>query len=132
MAYCGHLAQLKVNLPGPLWSPAAGVLAQMAQRFGDEIWRIIFEELQTLYSSSPPTDNVWLEQMDKDEEQGGEDKDPWEEERTWRDPSAHKLRGIVGKWLNTQHRTGELVEVGQFDRIQRFIYLYSILVAKPM
>ncbi|KAJ7805617.1 hypothetical protein B0H14DRAFT_2611270, partial [Mycena olivaceomarginata] len=102
--------QLKMNLPGPLWSPAAGVLAQMAQQFGDEIWRIIFEELQTLYSSLPPTNNVRLEQMDEDEEQGGEDKDPWEEERTWRDPSAHKLRGVVGKWLNTQHRTGELVE----------------------
>ncbi|KAJ7816772.1 hypothetical protein B0H14DRAFT_3743268 [Mycena olivaceomarginata] len=83
VAYCGHLAQLKVPLPRPLWSPVAGALAQMAQRVGDEIWWIIFEELQTLYSSSPPTDNVRLEQMDEDEEQGGEDKDPWEEERTW-------------------------------------------------
>jgi U3 small nucleolar RNA-associated protein 20 len=25
--------------------------------------------------------------------------DPWEEERTWRDPSAHKLRATVAKWV---------------------------------
>ncbi|KAJ7035036.1 armadillo-type protein [Mycena alexandri] len=96
---CGRwlVAQLKVNLR-PLWSPAAGALAQMAQRFGDEIWRLVFQD-----------DNMESGQLDE-EETGDEGKDPWEEERTWRDPSAHKLRGVVGKWLTVQHDVKELVK----------------------
>ena len=44
-------AQLKVNLR-PLWSPAAGALAQMAQRFGDEVWSLAFAELKMLYAET--------------------------------------------------------------------------------
>ncbi|KAF8206463.1 armadillo-type protein [Mycena galopus ATCC 62051] len=130
---CGRwlVAQLKVNLR-PLWSPAAGALAQMAQRFGDEIWRMVFEELQTLYSSSPPndSDNVQVEQMDVEEQTGKEDKDPWEEERTWRDPSAHKLRTVVDKWLNAQHRMKELEESqNRGDRLDVQTYEAQLLFA---
>jgi U3 small nucleolar RNA-associated protein 20 len=82
----------------------------MAQRFGDEIWRMVFQELQTLYSNSPPRDDVQLEQIDD----GDEDEEPREEERTWRDPSAYKLRSVVGKWLNAQHGMKELLKVGLF------------------
>ena len=28
------------------------------------------------------------------------DDDPWEEERSWRDPSAHSLRSVVIDWDN--------------------------------
>lgn len=28
------------------------------------------------------------------------DDDPWEEERSWRDPSAHRLRSVVIDWDN--------------------------------
>ncbi|KJA28736.1 hypothetical protein HYPSUDRAFT_617773 [Hypholoma sublateritium FD-334 SS-4] len=45
-------------------------------------------------------------QASVEHEQGGSEEseeydgehDPWEEERTWRDPSSHKLRGIVILW----------------------------------
>jgi U3 small nucleolar RNA-associated protein 20 len=30
------------------------------------------------------------------------DDDPWEEERSWRDPSAHSLRSVVIDWDNIQ------------------------------
>ena len=30
------------------------------------------------------------------------DDDPWEEERSWRDPSAHSLRSVVIDWVNIQ------------------------------
>ncbi|KAJ7158771.1 armadillo-type protein [Mycena filopes] len=127
---CGRwlVAQLKVNLR-PLWSPAAGALAQMAQRFGDEIWRLLFQELQTLYSSSTPSDSPEVEQLDE-EETGDEDKDPWEEERTWRDPSAHKLRGVVGKWLTAQHNAQELVKSHtRSDRLDAQTYESQLLFA---
>ncbi|KAF7330551.1 DRIM domain-containing protein [Mycena venus] len=127
---CGRwlVAQLKVNLR-PLWSPAAGALAQMAQRFGDEIWRMVFEELRTLYSSSSPSEDVRLEPTDE-ERTGDEDSEPREEERTWRDPSAHKLRSVIGKWLNVQHRTEELVKSqNRGDRLDAQTYESQILFA---
>ncbi|KAJ7773253.1 armadillo-type protein, partial [Mycena metata] len=127
---CGRwlVAQLKVNLR-PLWSPAAGALAQMAQRFGDEIWRLVFQELQTLYSSPTRSDNMESGLLDA-EETGDEDKDPWEEERTWRDPSAHKLRGVVGKWLTVQHDVKELVKSQtRGDRLDVQTYESQLLFA---
>lgn len=43
----------------------------------------------------------------------GEGADPWEEEREWRDPSAHKIRSAVVLWLveGGLSRT-ELLKVG--------------------
>ncbi|KAJ7494716.1 armadillo-type protein [Mycena galericulata] len=123
------IAQLKVNLR-PLWSPAAGALAQMAQRFGDEIWRLVFLELQTLYSSSPPNDTIEQSMEDVEEETGDAEKDPWEEERTWRDPSAHKLRGAVTKWLSARHDVKELVKLqSQGDRLDAQTYESQLLFA---
>ncbi|KAJ7127009.1 armadillo-type protein [Mycena epipterygia] len=125
------VSQLKVNLR-PLWSPAAGALAQMAQRFGDEIWGLVFQELQTLYSSSETKDSMDLEEasMADEEQTGDEDKDPWEEERTWRDPSSHKLRGIVTKWLSSQNAMKELVKSqSQGDRLDTQTYESQLLFA---
>ncbi|KAJ7475832.1 armadillo-type protein [Mycena latifolia] len=125
------VAQLKVNLR-PLWSPAAGALAQMAQRFGDEVWRLVFQELQALYSTSPPSGDPELQQasMEDEEETGDEEKDPWEEERTWRDPSAHKLRSVVSKWLSSQNSVKELVKSqSQGDRLDKQTYESQLLFA---
>ncbi|KAJ7756392.1 armadillo-type protein [Mycena maculata] len=125
------VAQLKVNLR-PLWSPAAGALAQMAQRFGDEVWGLVFQELQVFYSAEPPGDDVGLGEAmaDDTEETGDEEKDPWEEERTWRDPSAHKLRGIVTKWLSARHDVKELVKSqSQGDRLDTQTYESQLLCA---
>ncbi|KAJ7104174.1 armadillo-type protein, partial [Mycena belliarum] len=125
------VAQLKVNLR-PLWSPAAGALAQMALRFGDEVWRLVFHELEALYSAPPPSGDV--ESADTFpgdvEETGDEDKDPWEEERTWRDPSAHKLRCAVSKWLSSKNSMNELVKAqNSGDRLDTQTYESQLLFA---
>ncbi|KAJ7227174.1 armadillo-type protein [Mycena pura] len=119
------VAQLKVNLR-PLWSPASGALAQMAQRFGDEIWRLAFQELQTLYAA-PPSDTV---ESGLATEEQSKDDDPREEERSWRDPSAHKLRGVVRKWLNARHNVAELIKSKcQDERFDSQTYESQLLFA---
>ncbi|CCM06042.1 uncharacterized protein FIBRA_08288 [Fibroporia radiculosa] len=86
------IAQLKVNLR-PLWSAAAGALSILSERFGDLVWHLMFEQLRnasgdTVDVRSPP----WMNDSDDNED------DTWEEERSWRDPSAHKLRSVTRKW----------------------------------
>ena len=34
----------------------------------------------------------------------GSDEDPWEDERSWRDPSAHKMRLAVVQWVDNRPR----------------------------
>ncbi|KIY70650.1 hypothetical protein CYLTODRAFT_391770 [Cylindrobasidium torrendii FP15055 ss-10] len=84
------LAQLKVNLR-PLWKPAASALAELAQGgHGDQVWEMIWAELQgtSLVKSS----------VSGGREKREEDEEDWEDERTWRDPSAHKMRVMVRDW----------------------------------
>ena len=91
---CPCAAQLKVNLR-PLWSSAADALASLAQRFGGVVWRLVFGELQTVDQRTDVLPN-W---MGKTQETSDANEDPWEEERSWRDPGAHKLRKAVLEWL---------------------------------
>lgn len=92
-------AQLKVNLR-PLWSPAAAALASLSQRFGDVVWKLMFEEVQKFTSSTRP--EVAESGQNSSNENKENDDDPWEEERSWRDPSAHSLRSVVIDWDNIQ------------------------------
>ncbi|KAK7030946.1 U3 snoRNP protein [Paramarasmius palmivorus] len=87
------LSQLKVNLR-PLWSPSSKAIAEHAERFGDTTWNLLFQEVQEASRSSNS------EAMGGDVVDEGENKDVWEEERSWRDPSAHKLRVAVMEWLD--------------------------------
>ena len=104
LIYCSDkTAQLKVNLR-PLWSPAAAALASLSQRFGDVVWKLLFEEVQKFTCSARPEEaesgqNPVASASNKDKEN---DDDPWEEERSWRDPSAHSLRSVVIDWDNIQ------------------------------
>ncbi|KAH9924569.1 armadillo-type protein [Fomitopsis serialis] len=86
------IAQLKVNLR-PLWIPAAHTMSALAERFGDLVWGLLFAEVQAATSdraaSSVPN---WLQEAE------ASDDNIWEEERTWRDPSAHKVRSAMQKW----------------------------------
>ncbi|KAF7316852.1 DRIM domain-containing protein [Mycena chlorophos] len=93
------IAQLKVNLR-PLWSPAAGALAQMGQRFGDVVWALMFAELRSVHADPPPIPDGSLGDVD---DTPVDEDDPREEERSWRDPSAHALREVVWQWLNPGH-----------------------------
>jgi U3 small nucleolar RNA-associated protein 20 len=87
-------AQLKVNLR-PLWSPAASSLASLSQRqpIEETSWRLMFAELISASSEDSPLDSSnGLHAI------GDSYEDVYEEERTWRDPSAHKMRVTASKW----------------------------------
>ncbi|TFK80791.1 hypothetical protein K466DRAFT_366251 [Polyporus arcularius HHB13444] len=96
------IAQLKVNLR-PLWSSAATALSTLSSRFDDLVWGLLFQELQEASSPSvgKVSDPAWAEDGADVED------DIWEEERTWRDPSAHKLRIVLARWL--QHSAAKRV-----------------------
>lgn len=99
------LAQLKVNLR-PIWSPASQALSSLAQKFGDVVWNIIFSELQQPQGANQIPD--WLTATKDDQNV----MDPWEEERSWRDPTAHRVRGAAVSWLDTFHHRKIIVSVG--------------------
>ncbi|KAF8514623.1 armadillo-type protein [Gautieria morchelliformis] len=84
------IAQLKVNLR-PLWTPAAKALAVLAQRFGDLVWNLSFTELEAIVHGKLAQDVGSISPKD------GPDV-TMEVERSWRDPSAAKLRSIVNMW----------------------------------
>ncbi|KAH6910215.1 U3 snoRNP protein Utp20 [Coprinopsis sp. MPI-PUGE-AT-0042] len=120
---CGRwlLAQLKVNLR-PLWSPAIAALSALSQRFGDLVWQILFEELkasQTMEGlSQKPLSHDGHSEVDQASEDSL-DKDRWEEERSWRDPSGHKLRVVSAQWNDETHSWKEYIQShqqrGRFD-----------------
>ena len=100
---CGRwlVAQLKINLR-PLWSPSATALSSLGLRFGDLVWRLLFEEVCELASGA--CDETTQEedvsvpfQIGQELDDQNED-DPWEEERSWRDPSVHNVRQVVFMW----------------------------------
>lgn len=95
----------------PLWSPAAGALATLAQRFGDVVWGLVFAELQGVGEGREVRDDgMSLEEWVKSKRDGGAD-DPWEEEKSWRDPSAHSVRSVVVKWMGGRLALTDLIEV---------------------
>jgi U3 small nucleolar RNA-associated protein 20 len=106
------IAQLKVNLR-PIWSPAAGALSSLASQFGEVVWALLFAELKGLdpggdriRSSANPN---WMADVDGDGTP--EEQDGWETERTWRDPSAHKLSGVVRKMWDDRTGINEFTKV---------------------
>lgn len=112
-------AQLKVSLR-PLWSPAAAALGSLSQRFGDVVWNLVFSELQECGEGGGLSAVVAQQQSQADDE--GNDDDIWEEERSWRDPSAHKLRVALVRWLDPEYRVNELIKVcRQKSSLTRFI-----------
>ncbi|KAI0644852.1 armadillo-type protein [Trametes meyenii] len=90
------IAQLKVHLR-PLWSPATGALSALSKRFGDLVWNLVFRELQHASSDTKDdaSDPAWVKEG---AEEAGDDV--WEDERSWRDPSAHKVRVVLARWLD--------------------------------
>lgn len=101
-------AQLKVNLR-PVWSPAAEALSQLSERFDNEVWNIMFQEVQWIVD--PTTASSWNPEWMS--ELSAED-DVWEEERSWRDPSAHKLRITTAKWMRGSSARESIVQVFGF------------------
>lgn len=71
-----------------------GAIAALASRFPDAVWDAVFTELCAVRELSVSTVPRAEAGDDHDEE------DVKEDERTWRDPSAHKLRCAVRAWLD--------------------------------
>lgn len=92
----------------PLWSPAATALSVLSQSFGDVIWTVLFRELQTLSLEEP---HLETKRAQEGEGHASDSDDPWEDERSWRDPSAHKLRETIIAWLNSRSQCEKLLQV---------------------
>ncbi|ESK84634.1 u3 snornp protein utp20 [Moniliophthora roreri MCA 2997] len=116
------IAQLKVNLR-PIWTPAAKALAEHAEHFGDVTWDLLFQEIKEVSQShSVEYEN---DELVEEEEQV---KDIWEEERSWRDPSAHKLRVAVLEWLDAKSGVTRMIKESRSkDRFDRRSYELQLL-----
>lgn len=96
---------MKVNLR-PLWTPAAQALSTLAERFGDLVWDLLFAEVQRATRDyDADLQPGWLREQETEED------GIWEEERSWRDPSAHKVRVIAWKWYRGDATKRSVIEV---------------------
>jgi U3 small nucleolar RNA-associated protein 20 len=103
------IAQLKVNLR-PLWSPATEAISTLSQRFPEVVWAYLFEDLKK--ASLREEGNKapgWATQ----EDQAEDEDDPHEEERTWRDGAAHKVRAAVHFWTPEGRTRARVVQVSK-------------------
>ncbi|TFY83749.1 hypothetical protein EWM64_g255 [Hericium alpestre] len=117
------VSQLKVNLR-PLWSPAAQALASLSPRFGDLVWKIMFDELQAIQTTEGETIPSWL----SDCESSGTRDGIWEDERSWRDPVAHKTLCILARWIRDNRSIKELTESQRSSiRLDRATYETQLL-----
>ncbi|KAG6897519.1 hypothetical protein C0992_000745 [Termitomyces sp. T32_za158] len=118
------IAQMKVNLR-PIWSPAAEALGKLSERFENVVWELLFKELRELESRD------WLEAErvgHAEREDGAKKDDPWEEERSWRDPAAHQLRTAVLRWLDDGYAQDELQKAQRSrDRLDCHSYEFQLL-----
>ncbi|KAL4079019.1 armadillo-type protein [Scleroderma citrinum] len=127
---CGRwlIAQLKVNLR-PLWSPAAEALSALAKRLGDPIWMLMLEELRYV-ASTQDKDLVLLPPWLKEKEGPVRDQDTWEDERSWRDGAAHKVRQVVDEWMDDAlERNAIILEQKPLDRFDPSSYEIQLLGA---
>ncbi|KAI0359462.1 hypothetical protein OH77DRAFT_1472682 [Trametes cingulata] len=121
------IAQLKVNLR-PLWAPAATALSALSSRFGDLVWDLLFRELQDASSTTKDaaSEPGWAKEGAKE---AGDDV--WEDERSWRDPSAHKVRAVLARWLDHSAAENAIIESqmtgDRFDATTYETQLLSVL-----
>jgi U3 small nucleolar RNA-associated protein 20 len=121
------IAQLKANLR-PLWSPAAAALAGLAERFGEEVWTLVFSELKDVSKGISSEERGEEDERKNLEEQGDvEESEEREEERTWRDPSAYKLRTALANWLRQDLRPVDPVTPESNDRLDHRSYHLQLL-----
>lgn len=120
------IAQFKVGLR-PIWLPAARVLEKMSEQSGEVVWRIMFGELKEVVSTSS-ADGIpeWMKDA-RDEDDLDEVR---ESERSWRDPSAHKVRSVLAKWGTSDMFRVQLIRDQQpQDRFDRVTFEAQLLVA---
>lgn len=79
------------------------------------MWNLIFGDLQHLCQTEGEQKPILPDWIASDADEGDGD-DINEEEHTWRDPSAHKMRVAVAKWLSDDASMKDLIKVGQTAR----------------
>lgn len=109
------VAQLKVNLR-PLWSPATAAIGSLAGRWGGLIWELLFSELKAV-TEQREEEGQNVEEGQHDQGEDAEEDDVNEQERSWRDPSAHKFRVAVGHWLDEEYSSRAFAKVCNFEHI---------------
>ena len=112
----------------PLWSLVAEALSALAMRLGNPIWTLMFGELSHVATEDktsvcPP----WL----KEKESIVRDQDTWEEERSWRDGSAHKIRQTVDEWLGDAVERKAIILVSSLKLPSCFYLLMLYQEQKP-
>jgi len=106
-------SQLKVGLR-PVWLPTAHALEKLSERCGETVWQVVFGELKAVVGSST-LENVpdWMKDVS---DAAGDADEVRESERSWRDPSAHKIRSALAKWCANDTFRMQLVRVcGIYD-----------------
>ena len=100
------VAQLKVNLR-PLWPPTMKALSELSTRCDPVVWSAVFGDLCRLSEGQnlDPSPEWAKEQFSDDGD------DIQEEERTWQDPSAHKMRVAVSNWMSDRIPRRKVVKV---------------------
>jgi len=105
-ANLSSVAQLKVNLR-PLWAPSMKALSELSIRCDPVVWFAIFEDLRRLSEGR----NLGLSPEWAKESISDDGDDIQEEERTWQDPSAHKMRVAVSGWTSDRVPRQKVVKV---------------------
>jgi len=82
-------------------------LSELSTRCDPVVWSAVFEDLRRLsegqYLELSPE---WVKESSDDD---GDDIQ--EEERTWQDPSAHKMRVAVSSWTNDRVPRRRVIKV---------------------
>lgn len=110
-------AQLKVNLR-PIWKPSIEAISSLSSRLGGLVWGLLYEELRLATADGQDKDKVpgWLSSRPDGDDDGSGDMDSVrEDERSWRDPSAHKVRLAVAKWKSGLSSHQAIVRVSFFS-----------------
>lgn len=125
VAFRWLLAQLKVNLR-PVWSPAAEALSSLCGRFGDTLWSIVLTELDNV--SDKHEESFYPSWITSDDEGTMTISNDWEEERSWRDPSAHKLREVIFRQENPAFKLSDFTKSHSFkEHFNRQSYELQLL-----
>ncbi|KAI0302300.1 armadillo-type protein [Multifurca ochricompacta] len=112
------VAQLKVGLR-PVWLPTAQVLEKLSERCGEVVWQVVFGELKA--ATSPLSVEAEPDCIKAISDEDVDVDEVRESERSWRDPSAYKVRSAWAKWsaddtLRIQFIRDQEVQ-DRFDRI---------------
>ena len=126
------VAQLKVGLR-PVWLPTVHVLEKLSERCAEVVWRVIFAELKAVIISSS-ADNVpdWMKDVDDVASNADE---VHEGERSWRDPSAHKIRSVLARWRAQDSFRLQLIRVCSaliFARDLSNVFIVGPVTSRPI